>query len=313
MYLEIPISIFIVRLSGPNNKILLIQEFQECTLQFSLYKLIQSDMQLQKVYNLKRKNQIIVQSEIQPKSNIFPFNIQINKNIMMIDINFNNNLLNQYVFLFQSFYLGSQGWNNNSNIIFKLYYLFSIYILTFSNNTLTRLIKFIEMISFLVYFLYFVRVKKILNYYLIQIFLNQYQDPIKIKFHTRVVQFFYAQQEFYKASNRQENRQLKWKGTFDHTQCEQKMLCLKIEIIYIQICNPLIQQIMGSCVGQIIFKGNNQIKQISRFPRLFCLQKCMREQYRQCKVQRKLIKLNREVENGFEQQFIPKKINKKQQ
>ncbi|CAD8194284.1 unnamed protein product [Paramecium pentaurelia] len=66
MYLEIPISIFIVRLLGPKNKIIMRKQFQECTLQFSLYKLIQSDMQLQKALNLKSENQIIVQSEIQP-------------------------------------------------------------------------------------------------------------------------------------------------------------------------------------------------------------------------------------------------------
>ncbi|CAD8200190.1 unnamed protein product [Paramecium octaurelia] len=66
MYLEIPISIFIVRLLGPNNKIILRKELQECTLQFQLYKLIQPDMQLQKALNLKSENQIIFQSEIQP-------------------------------------------------------------------------------------------------------------------------------------------------------------------------------------------------------------------------------------------------------
>ncbi|CAD8117929.1 unnamed protein product [Paramecium sonneborni] len=66
LYLEIPMSIYIVRLLGPNNKIYLKKEFQEYSLLFYLYKQVQPDMQLQKALNLKSENQIIMQSDIQP-------------------------------------------------------------------------------------------------------------------------------------------------------------------------------------------------------------------------------------------------------
>ncbi|CAD8125304.1 unnamed protein product [Paramecium sonneborni] len=64
--LEIPISIWLVRLLGPKDKIIIRKRKQFYELEFDLYKILTSDMSLQQHYNLRAENQIIMCSEIQP-------------------------------------------------------------------------------------------------------------------------------------------------------------------------------------------------------------------------------------------------------
>ncbi|CAD8125705.1 unnamed protein product [Paramecium sonneborni] len=58
--LEIPISIWLVRLLGPKDKIIIRKSQQQHELEFLLYKILTSDMSLQQHYNLRTENQIIM-------------------------------------------------------------------------------------------------------------------------------------------------------------------------------------------------------------------------------------------------------------
>ncbi|CAD8190964.1 unnamed protein product [Paramecium octaurelia] len=64
--LEIPISIWLVRLLGPKDKIIIRKMKQQYELEFQLYKILTADMSLQQYYNIKLENQIILQQEEQP-------------------------------------------------------------------------------------------------------------------------------------------------------------------------------------------------------------------------------------------------------
>ncbi|CAK91769.1 unnamed protein product (macronuclear) [Paramecium tetraurelia] len=64
--LEIPISIWLVRLLGPKDKIIIRKMKQQYELEFQLYKILTADMSLQQYYNIKLENQVILQQDEQP-------------------------------------------------------------------------------------------------------------------------------------------------------------------------------------------------------------------------------------------------------